>query len=90
MGDPQFVKRYRAAGRPGLYCRVIREGTVRTGEEVRVERYAGETLSIAEMFEAYYVKDKDEASLRRHLNAPIAIRVRTDLEARLQALLETK
>jgi MOSC domain-containing protein YiiM len=26
MGDPVFVKRLRAAERPGLYCRVIQEG----------------------------------------------------------------
>ena len=26
MGDPGFVKRFRAAERPGVYCRVVREG----------------------------------------------------------------
>jgi MOSC domain-containing protein YiiM len=26
MGDPQFVKRFRYSDRPGLYCRVLREG----------------------------------------------------------------
>ena len=26
MGDPQFVKKYRQAERPGLYCRVISRG----------------------------------------------------------------
>jgi MOSC domain-containing protein YiiM len=90
MGDPKFVKRYRQAGRPGLYCRVIQAGTVRVGDEVHVERYAGETLSIAEMFHDYYEKDKSEATLRRHLNAPIAIRARTELEQQLQVLLEKK
>ncbi len=90
MGDPKFIKRYRAAGRPGLYCRVIQAGLVRVGTEVRVKRYAGETLSIAEMFHAYYEKDKNEAILRRHLNAPIAIRARVELEGQLQTLLERK
>jgi MOSC domain-containing protein YiiM len=36
MGDPQFVKKYRRAERPGLYCRVIREGNLQTGNEVRL------------------------------------------------------
>ena len=37
MGDPQFVKKFRQAERPGLYCRVIQEGIVHTGDEVKVE-----------------------------------------------------
>jgi len=90
MGDPKFVKRYRQVGRPGLYCRVIREGSVRAGDEIRVERYPGETISIAEMFHDYYEKDKSESTLRRHLNAPIAIRSRVSLEQELQRLLAQK
>ncbi len=90
MGDPLFVKRYRQAGRPGLYCRVIQPGTVRVGEAVSVEGYAGETISIAEMFAAYYEKEKSAALLRRQLNAPISIRWRTSLEAELQSRLAQK
>jgi MOSC domain-containing protein YiiM len=63
---------------------------VRAGDEVRLERFQGETLSIAEVFQAYYEKDKSEATLRRHLNAPIAIRMRVDLEAELQKILDRK
>lgn len=87
MGDPKFVKRYRQAERPGLYCRVIQAGTVRVGDQVNVARYAGETISIAEVFRAYYEKDKSEAILRRHLNTPIAIRLRVGLEEELGRLL---
>ena len=84
MNDPQWVKRFRYAERPGLYCRVIREGSVKTGDAISVQRYTGETLSITEMFRAYYAKDKSEETLRRHLNAPIAIRARRNLEKELQ------
>jgi MOSC domain-containing protein YiiM len=90
MGDPKFVKLYRRAGRPGLYCRVIQEGTVRVGAEVRVEQYTAESISIAEMFRDYYERDKSEATLRRHLSAPIAIRSRVSLEQELQVLLAKK
>jgi MOSC domain-containing protein YiiM len=90
MGDPKFVKRYCQAERPGLYCRVIQAGAVRAGDEVNVERYKGESISIAEMFRNYYEKDKSEATLRRQLNAPIAIRSRVSLEQELQLLLEKK
>jgi MOSC domain-containing protein YiiM len=90
MGDPKFVKRYRHAARPGLYCRVIRAGTVQAGDEVKVEPCQGETVSVLDLFTDYYVPVKNEATLRRFLRAPIAIRARSDVEADLKKLLETK
>jgi len=84
MDDPQWVKRFRQAERPGLYCRVLREGLVRTGDAVSMEIYQGETISIPEMFRDFYEKNKSEESLRRQLKAPIAIRARRDLEKELQ------
>lgn len=86
MGDPQWVKKFRAAERPGLYVRVIKEGVIKAGDPVTVEKYTGETISIVEMYREYYVKDKSEESLRKHLNAPIDIRSRRDLEEELQKL----
>ena len=88
MQDPQWVKRFRHAGRPGLYCRVISEGFVKVGDRVFIEKYTGETISILEMFRDYYDRNKSEETLRRHLNAPIAIRDRRDLEKELQKLLQ--
>jgi MOSC domain-containing protein YiiM len=87
MNDPQWVKRFRKAERPGLYCRVIREGFVKTNDPVSIERYSRENISILEMFRDFYDKNKSEETLRRHLNAPIAIRARKDLEKELQQLL---
>jgi MOSC domain-containing protein YiiM len=89
MGVPQFVKKYRRAERPGLYCRVIREGNVQTGDEVSLEPYEGETIMAMELFRDYYKRDKDEETLRRFLRAPIAIRARNDVEADLQKLVST-
>ena len=86
MSDPQWVKKFRNAERPGLYCRVIKEGVVEAGTPVSVEKYSGETISIVKMYRDYYEKDKSEESLRRHLNAPIAIRAREDLEEELQRM----
>jgi MOSC domain-containing protein YiiM len=87
MGDPTFAKRFRQAGRPGVYCRVIRQGNVRAGEPVRREPYTGATLSIEESFRDAYVREWDEAMIRRHLAAPIVIRERVELEERLAQLL---
>lgn len=86
MGDPQWVKKFRRAERPGLYVRVIKEGTLQVGDDVRVEKYTDATISVVEMFREYYNKHKSEELLGRHLNAPIAIRARRDLEAELQLL----
>jgi MOSC domain-containing protein YiiM len=86
MQDPYFVKKFRHAERPGLYCRVIQEGVVQVNDDVTVEKYQDETLSILEMYRGFYQKHKSEEALRRHLNAPIAIRARLDLEKQLKIL----
>jgi MOSC domain-containing protein YiiM len=36
MGDPQFLKRFAAAGRPGAYLRILREGDITAGDEIAV------------------------------------------------------
>lgn len=86
MGDPQFVKRFRASERPGMYCRVLREGQVRAGDAVRVERYNGERISIPETMRDYYEPELTEAALRRYLDAPIAARLRAKKQEQLASL----
>ncbi len=87
MGDSQFVKRYRFAERPGLYCRVIAEGTIEAGVGVTVQRSEGEAVGVIEIFRDWYEKDKDESALRRFLRSPLAIRARTVLERQLEKML---
>jgi MOSC domain-containing protein YiiM len=84
MEDPHWVKKFRHAERPGLYCHVIKTGLVKAGDPVTVEKYTDETISLIQMYRDYYDKNKSEDTLRRHLNAPIAIRDRISLEAELQ------
>ena len=86
MDDPQWVKRFRYAEKPGLYCRVLKEGFVQAGDAVSVERFSGETVSILDMFRDYYNSAKSEETLLRYLNAPIAIRARNSFEEQLQRL----
>ena len=87
MGDPQFVKKYRDAERPGLYCRVIAEGEVEAGAEVTVQRSEGEAVGVIEVFRDWYERNKDEATLRRFLASPIAIRARRKMQDQLERLL---
>lgn len=86
MEDSTWVKKFRRAERPGLYCRVIKEGMVQAGDSISIEKYNGNTLSILQMYRDFYEKNKSEESLKLHLNAPIDIRSRVDLEKALQAL----
>ena len=88
MGDPAFVKRFRAAERPGLYCRVLAAGRVQAGDPVTIERCTGATIAVLEMFLGFYDNALSAAALRRHLAAPLAARARADIEERLQKLGE--
>jgi MOSC domain-containing protein YiiM len=86
MGDPQWVKKFRKAERPGLYCRVIQQGIVAPGDAVTIEKFSGKTISILQMYRDYYEKDKSMETLQQHLAAPIAVRARKELEEQLQKL----
>lgn len=90
MGDPKFVKRFRMAERPGLYCRVIRDGVVKAGDEVGLERYVGDTISAIEMFRDIFEPDITETGIRRHLAAPVAVRNRILKERQLEEVLIRK
>lgn len=86
MGDPQFVKRFRFAERPGLYCRVIAEGELEAGMDVTVQPVNGEAVGVIDVFRDWYKKDKHVSTLRRFLRSPLAIRARRQMEHQLAKL----
>jgi MOSC domain-containing protein YiiM len=86
MGDPAWVKKFRQAELPGFYCRVKREGVIKAGDAVASEKFQGETISIQQLYQDYYEKNKTEEMLRRHLNAPVAIRWRKRMEEEIAKL----
>ena len=86
MDDAQFVKRFKAAERPGAYCRVIAPATVQTDDHVTLERGAF-SVTLRELYSSHYDHAKLERSqLERLLAAPIAARMRVMFEARLEQL----
>jgi MOSC domain-containing protein YiiM len=89
MGDPGFLKRFREAERPGLYCRVIKEGYIHPTQAVTFSPYQGETIKAIDLFRDFFEPDHSEATLRRHLAAPIALRAQLDKEKQLQKVLTT-
>ena len=86
MGDPAFLKRFRRAERPGVYCRVLREGEVRAGQPVGYSPYAGERVPVLEVFRAFFDGNPGEDVLRRQLSVPIAARARGAYEEQLAEL----
>jgi MOSC domain-containing protein YiiM len=87
MGDPAFVKRFRHAERPGLYCRVLETGQVQVGNSVTVELSRSDSVKAVEMFRLFYEDSMAETTLRRLLALPIAIRARRDYERQLASVL---
>jgi len=83
MGDPAFVKRFREAERPGVYCRVLEPGFVEADMPVSLVPFVGETISVIEMFRDFYDPDLSVARIRQYPAAPIAIRDRLEKEQRL-------
>jgi len=83
MGDSAFLKIFRHAERPGVSCRVLREDEVQAGDEVRYEPPGGDSLPIMELYRDAFAPAKEAAILRRHLAAPLAIRLRFSKEEAL-------
>lgn len=60
MGDPRFPKRFAEAGRPGTYLRIIEEGDIGAGDEIRVVARPEHDVSIGDIFRIY-TRDRHEA-----------------------------
>jgi MOSC domain-containing protein YiiM len=88
MGDPQFVKKFVRAERPGVYCRVLQEGTLQVGDSVAYTPYASDDarIGVLDMFHFDLARRKSADELRRYLRAPVAIRARVYYEDLLAAL----
>ena len=67
MEDKQFPRRFTAAGRPGTYLRIVVEGELGVGDEIRVVEQPDHDLTIGEIFRIYTVA-RDEAD--RLLSVP--------------------
>jgi MOSC domain-containing protein YiiM len=80
MDDPQFVKRYTRAARPGAYARVLQEGVLRAGDDVRHIAFEGVRITMPEMMRTFG-RRLEGAELARYLAAPIHYRLRAFLES---------
>jgi MOSC domain-containing protein YiiM len=68
LGEKGWIKRFRAAGRPGAYLRVCQPGPVRAGDRIELVSRPLRSYSVADALEAYY--QRDVAVIRRLLDVP--------------------
>lgn len=86
VGDPDFLKRFRAAQRPGVYLRVLTYGTVVPGMSVEYEPASSDNPTLLDLVDGYFDPSRDRAFLDSVLSVPIAQRDRAMYQARLERL----
>ena len=85
MQDPGFGRKFRDAERPGIYFRVLNEGEIEAGEPVTFVESGDYDVTILDLFRYKYRLRHDPAELRRYLEAPLAERMRVEIEKKLAA-----
>ena len=86
MQDPGFGLAFRRAERPGIYFRVLNEGEIRAGDSVTLVESDSCDVTILDLFRHRFSLRHEADELRRYLDAPLASRVRAEVEADLAAL----
>jgi len=86
MQDSGFGLKFRDAERPGIYFRVLNEGEATAGDVVTFVECAAHPVSIVDLFRYKYARQHDPAELQRMLDAPLAERMRADIEEKLATL----
>ena len=83
MGEPDWVKRFADARRPGLYVRVLEPGEVSAGDAV--ERLAGGNghPTVVDLMDVWYDREPAPELLERLLASPLAVRARANVENKL-------
>jgi len=67
MNDKMFPRRFTEAMRPGAYLRIVAEGDVGTGDEIRVVERPAHDLTIRDVFRIY---SRDRQEIERLLSVP--------------------
>ena len=83
MQDSGFGMAFRRAERPGIYFRVLNEGEVAAGDAVTYIENPAPVVSILELYRLEYDLSPDPAAMERYLEAPLAVRLRASIEAKL-------
>jgi MOSC domain-containing protein YiiM len=82
MDDKFFAKKFLAANRPGIYCRVLSEGPVQAGDVLEHAPFVGEQVSVIEMNETWNRNNLTRAEVQRLLATPIHHKFRAEWEGK--------
>ena len=89
MQDSNFGLAFRKARRPGIYFRVLSEGSVRRGDRATLLPAEGASVDILALFDIALAPGPSVEELRRLLAAPVAERVRRMLEEKLASAVRS-
>jgi MOSC domain-containing protein YiiM len=64
FGSQQVLKQFIDYGRPGTYVSILEEGSVKVGDIFHMVESSGEGLTIAQLFQLYYARNKDQDRLK--------------------------
>ena len=67
-----WLKRFRAARRLGIYCRVIEEGEVRSDMRVTIDRGSADWIRVMELWDLMESSTRDPDVITRGLSSPVA------------------
>lgn len=59
MNDPLFPHRFADAMRPGAYLRILQEGDLATGDEIRIVEKPDHDMTVRDVFRIYF-RDRDQ------------------------------
>lgn len=80
MMQGQFVGRFKDARRPGAYLRVIEEGVVEPGDDVRLEPADDRGFGLMDLWDLTYDRSPTIEAMQTALRYPIADRARASFE----------
>ena len=65
FGRDDMIKRFIAAGRSGFYVRVLREGDIATGDDIRIVERAAGSMSVSDIFALHFDDEGKQDQVRR-------------------------
>ncbi|MFH2201887.1 MAG: MOSC domain-containing protein [Elusimicrobiota bacterium] len=68
--DQSIVKRFLQACRMGIYFKIVEEGRLAAGDEIRLEKKGKSSVSMAELMTLFAAKKADKKRLREILKLP--------------------
>jgi MOSC domain-containing protein YiiM len=83
MAEHDWVNRFAAARRPGLYVRVLEPGEVAEGDPVERLSVDGDGPTVIDLMDVWYDPEPAPELLERLLESPLAERARRNVERKL-------